>query len=134
MRWSRATCSLCTQLCLRIANTSTSHPENDTEKKELNGNDKVDTTTAQNDAPADVSKSDPVAPAATTTTTTTESESKTDAKAEKEAEKKAEEKVEEPVSAVAADKKVAEKVGKITVLGGLDGLLGQVVTLRAEKN
>ncbi|KAK5787984.1 hypothetical protein VI817_010480 [Penicillium citrinum] len=82
---------------------------NDTEKKELNGNDKVDTTTAQNDAPADVSKSDPVAPAATTTTTT-ESESKTDAKAEKEAEKKAEEKVEEPVSAVAADKKVAEKV------------------------
>lgn len=97
----------------KVADTAKNvvHPENDTEKKELNGNDKVDTTTAQNDAPADVSKSDPVAPAATTTTTTTtESESKTDAKAEKEAEKKAEEKVEEPVSAVAADKKVAEKV------------------------
>lgn len=101
------------QLCLRITNNPTSHPENDTEKKELNGNDKVDTTTAQTDSPADVTKSEPVAPATTTTTTaaaTTEPESKTDAKAENVAEKKAEEKVVEPAPAVAADKKVADKV------------------------
>lgn len=98
------------QLCLRITNNPTSHPENDTEKKELNGNDKVDTTTAQTDSPADVTKSEPVAPATTTTAATTEPESKTDAKAEKVAEKKAEEKVAEPAPAVAADKKVADKV------------------------